>query len=96
MDFDPISGDLFFKNRNNKCLLDSHPSYRDVAQEILNEGKILLPKKVITSDSFEGSNVKEKSIEDITQPAGMIVILARFMCAMSLHLSFASELSNAL
>ena len=37
----------------------------DVAQEILNEGKILLPEKVITSDSFEGSNVKEKSIEDI-------------------------------
>ena len=37
----------------------------DVAKEILNEGKILLPKKVITSDSFEGSNVKEKSIEDI-------------------------------
>ena len=37
----------------------------DVAKEILNEGKILLPKKVITSDSFEGSNVKEKSIADI-------------------------------
>lgn len=33
--YDPVSGDLFFKNRNNKCLLDSHPSYRDVAQEIL-------------------------------------------------------------
>ena len=40
-------------------------SMLDVAQEILNEGKILLPEKVITSDSFEGSNVKEKSIEDI-------------------------------
>ena len=37
----------------------------DVAKEILNEGKILLPRKVITSDSFEGSNVKEKSIADI-------------------------------
>ncbi len=37
----------------------------DFAKEILNEGKILLPKKVITSDSFEGSNVKEKSIADI-------------------------------
>ena len=37
----------------------------DVAKDILNEGKILLPKKVITSDSFEGSNVKEKSIADI-------------------------------
>lgn len=33
--YDPISGDLFFKSRNNKCLLEYHPNYRDVAQEIL-------------------------------------------------------------
>ena len=37
----------------------------DVAKAILDEGKILLPKKVITSNSFEGSNVQEKSIADI-------------------------------
>jgi len=36
-----------------------------VAKEILDEGKILLPKKVVTSNSFEGSNVQEKSIADI-------------------------------
>ena len=37
----------------------------DSAKKILDEGKILLPKKVVTSDSFEGSNVKEKYIADI-------------------------------
>ena len=37
----------------------------DVAKAILDEGKILLPKKVVTSNSFEGSNVQEKSIADI-------------------------------
>jgi len=37
----------------------------DVAKAILDEGKILLPKKVVTSNSFEGNNVQEKSIEDI-------------------------------
>ena len=34
-------------------------------KKILDEGKIILPKKVVTSDSFEGSNVKEKYIADI-------------------------------
>ena len=37
----------------------------DSAKKILDEGKILLPKKVLISDSFEGSNVKEKYIADI-------------------------------
>ena len=37
----------------------------DSAKKILDDGKILLPKKVVTSDSFEGSNVKEKYIADI-------------------------------
>ena len=37
----------------------------DVAKAILDEGKILLPKKVVTSNSFEGSNVGVKSIADI-------------------------------
>jgi phosphoglycerate kinase len=37
----------------------------DSAKKILDEGKILLPKTVVTSDSFEGSNVKEKYIADI-------------------------------
>ena len=37
----------------------------DVAKAILDEGKILLPKKVVTSNSFIGSNVQEKSIADI-------------------------------
>ena len=37
-----------------------------------------------------------KTLEEIQKPAEMIVIIARFMCGMSLHLFLASELSNAL
>ena len=46
-----------------KSLIEN--SMIDSAKKILDEGKILLPKTVVTSDSFEGSNVKEKYITDI-------------------------------
>ena len=36
-----------------------------VAKEILSDGRILLPKKVITSKTFEGENIQEKFIEEI-------------------------------
>ena len=37
-----------------------------------------------------------KSLDEIQKPDGMFVIMARFICGMSLHLFLASELSNAL
>ena len=36
-----------------------------VAKEILSDGRILLPKKVITSKTFQGENIQEKFIEEI-------------------------------
>ena len=39
----------------------------DVAKNILNHKKIILPKRVVTSKTFEGENVKKKSIHDILE-----------------------------
>ena len=35
-------------------------SMLDIAQEILESGKVLLPSRVIVSSTFEGSNIVEK------------------------------------
>ena len=40
-------------------------SMLDVASSLLKGNKIMLPKKVITSLSFEGENIQEKSIDDV-------------------------------
>ena len=37
----------------------------DTAKSILDEGKIILPKVVITAESFEGKNINKKLISDI-------------------------------
>ena len=37
----------------------------DTAKSILNEGKIILPKVVITAESLEGKNINKKLISDI-------------------------------
>ena len=42
-------------------------SMLDVAKNILNQKKIILPKRVVTSKTFEGENVKKKSIHDILE-----------------------------
>lgn len=38
----------------------------DIAKSILEQGKIILPTTVVTSKSFEGDDVKEKSVNDIS------------------------------
>ena len=42
-------------------------SMLDVAKNILNQKKIILPKRVVTSKTFEGENVNKKSIHDISE-----------------------------
>ena len=42
-------------------------SMLDVAKNILNQKKIILPKRVVTSKIFEGENVNKKSIHDILE-----------------------------
>ena len=39
----------------------------DVAKNILNQKKIILPKRVVTSKTFEGEIVNKKSIHDILE-----------------------------
>ena len=36
-----------------------------IAKELLDKGKIILPEKVITSETFEGKNISEKNISDV-------------------------------
>ena len=38
-----------------------------IAKEILDSGKVLLPKNVVTSSSFEGENISGKSILEISE-----------------------------
>ncbi len=40
-------------------------SMLEIAKNILDKGKIILPKKVLTSETFEGENIKETLISDI-------------------------------
>ena len=40
-------------------------SMLDIASSLLKGNKIMLPKKVITSRSFEGENIQEKLIDDV-------------------------------
>ena len=42
-------------------------SMLDVAKNILNQKKIILPKRVVTSKKFEGENVNKKLIHDILE-----------------------------
>ena len=42
-------------------------SMLNVAKNILNQKKIILPKRVVTSKTFEGENVNKKSIHDILE-----------------------------
>ena len=42
-------------------------SMLDVAKNILNHKKIILPKRVVTSKTFEGENVNKKSIHEILE-----------------------------
>ena len=42
-------------------------SMLDVANNILNQKKIILPERVVTSKTFEGENVNKKSIHDILE-----------------------------
>ena len=42
-------------------------SMLDVAKNILNQKKIILPKKAVTSKTFEGEKVNKKSIHDILE-----------------------------
>ena len=37
----------------------------DLAESILEKNKIVLPDKVITSETFEGKNIKKKSLDEI-------------------------------
>ncbi|MAR95793.1 MAG: phosphoglycerate kinase [Gammaproteobacteria bacterium] len=37
----------------------------DIAKSLLDEGKIILPKVAITSESFEGKNINKKLISDV-------------------------------
>ncbi len=37
----------------------------DTAKSILDEGKIILPKVVITAESLEGKNINKKLISDV-------------------------------
>ena len=36
-----------------------------IAKELLEKGKVILPEKVITSETFEGKNISEKNISDV-------------------------------
>ena len=36
-----------------------------IARELLDKGKVILPEKVITSETFEGKNISEKDISDV-------------------------------
>jgi len=38
----------------------------DIAKSIFEQGKIILPSTVVTSKSFEGDDIKEKSVTDIS------------------------------
>ena len=40
-------------------------SMLDIAKSILEKNKIVLPDKVITSETFEGKNIKKKSLDEI-------------------------------
>ena len=42
-------------------------SMLDIASEILEGNKIMLPEKVITSSTFEGENIQEKMLSDICE-----------------------------
>ena len=42
-------------------------SMLDIASSLLKGNKIMLPKKVITSLSFEGENIQEKPIDDVSK-----------------------------
>ena len=42
-------------------------SMLDVAKNILNQKKIILPERVVTSKTFDGENVNKKSIHDILE-----------------------------
>ena len=42
-------------------------SMLDVANNILNQKKIILPERVVTSKTFDGENVNKKSIHDILE-----------------------------
>ena len=33
-----------------------------IAKELLDKGKVILPEKVITSETFEGKNISERGI----------------------------------
>lgn len=36
-----------------------------IAKELLDKGKVILPEKVITSETFEGKNISERGISDV-------------------------------
>ena len=36
-----------------------------IARELLDKGKVILPEKVITSETFEGKNISERNISDV-------------------------------
>lgn len=36
-----------------------------IAKELLDKGKVILPEKVITSETFEGKNISERGIADV-------------------------------
>ena len=42
-------------------------SMLDIAKELIEEGKIVLPRNVTTSKLFEGKDIKEKSVNEITE-----------------------------
>lgn len=37
----------------------------DIAKDLLSKGKVILPEKVITSETFEGQNINQRSIEEV-------------------------------
>ena len=37
----------------------------DIAKDLLTKGKVILPEKVITSETFEGQNINQRSIEEV-------------------------------
>ena len=39
----------------------------DVAKTLLDKGKIILPKNVVTSKSFEGEDIKEKLVNEVAE-----------------------------
>ena len=42
-------------------------SMLDIAKELLNDGKIILPETVVTSLTFDGEDVKEKNIKEVNK-----------------------------